>query len=223
MANLGGMNFDARTVQPAEIGGGSLPVGEHAVVITSDEAKPTSNNDGGMLVLKLEIIDGPHKGVTGVWRLNLWNPNPKAVEIAHRQLSAICHAVNEFNLPNDTKPLHHKPFLVVVGPQDDPKYTEVKGAKKLPQGWQPQAGQPVQQQPQASGGWQPQGAQAQQQAPQQGTAQWAPPAGQQQPAQGAQAQGNGWQPQATQGNAGWQPNAGGQPQGNANVPAWAQR
>lgn len=178
--------FDPRSVNPASASGGSqLPVGEHPVVIEKAEVKPTAGNDGGYLQLDLLVIDGPAKGSRGAWRLNLYNQNAKAVEIAYRQLSALCYAVAFFDLLNDASKLCGKPFIAVVGLQRDKEaadkgYTEVKGCKDMqgrdpgatgaapapqaapqgaPQGF-PQ--QPPQQQ-QAPAGWQA----PQQQAPQQ--------------------------------------------------------
>lgn len=208
-----GLNFDARTVDPASAGASGLPVGDHPVIIESSEVKPTKEQDGGYLQLNLRAIDGPAKGLTGVWRLNLYNSSPKAVEIAYKQLSAICHCVGVYQV-NDSSALHNKPFIAVVGPQSDPKYTEVKGCKDIngndpkqagqgpqqgaptgiPTGAAPQQQWGAAQQQAAPQGWaQPQQQPPQQQAPQgwqQGPAQgaapaagWAPPGGQQQPPQ----------------------------------------
>jgi hypothetical protein len=57
------------------------------------------------------VIDGQHKGRL-IWdRLNLDNPNPQAVEIARRDLSAICRAVGVIT-PRDSTDLHDKPCEV---------------------------------------------------------------------------------------------------------------
>lgn len=216
--------FNAQQYDPTQ-GVGSLPIGKHPVIVESSEVKANKANDGGYLQLNLRIIDGPQAGTTGAYRLNLYHTNQQTVEIAHRQLSAICHVVGVF-MVQDSSQLHNLPFLVEVGPQkNDPAYTEVKkvydmngnepgkagqgAALAQPQqpagfGQQPQGqggfgGQP-QQQPAQGGAWgqQPQGQQPQQQ-PAQGGAAWGQQP-QQQPAQ---------QPQG--GGAAW----GGQPQQNA--------
>uniref|UniRef100_A0AAU7YTV8 SsDNA binding protein n=1 Tax=Stenotrophomonas phage vB_SmaS_QH3 TaxID=3229738 RepID=A0AAU7YTV8_9CAUD len=216
--------FNAQQYDPTQ-GVGSLPIGKHPVIVESSEVKANKANDGGYLQLNLRIIDGPQAGTTGAYRLNLYHTNQQTVEIAHRQLSAICHVVGVF-MVQDSSQLHNLPFLVEVGPQkNDPAYTEVKkvydmngnepgkagqgAAPAQPQqpagfGQQPQGqggfgGQP-QQQPAQGGAWgqQPQGQQPQQQ-PAQGGAAWGQQP-QQQPAQ---------QPQG--GGAAW----GGQPQQNA--------
>ncbi len=126
--------FDATGIDPTQ-GGGQLPVGKHPVVISSSEIKPTKAANGGMLEMDLSIIDGPAKGQTGAYRLNLYNPNAQAVEIAQRQLSALCHVTGVFKV-SDSSQLHNLPFIVEVGFQkgqnpatdgpDAKGYTEVK-------------------------------------------------------------------------------------------------
>lgn len=242
MSNLG-FNFDARTVDPATAGGSSLPVGDQPVIVESSEVKPTKDNDGGYLQLNLRVIDGPHKGASGPWRLNLYNQSPKAVEIAYRQLSALCHCVGVYQV-NDSTQLHNRPFVVVVGPQDDPKYTEVKGCKDI-HGNSPKSAGAAPQQQQAPAGMPPgmppgMGQPAPQQAPAQA---WAPqqpaPAGQpwaqqgqQQPAQPPQPpQQGGWtpppqqpaqQPAQAPAQGGWTPPGAAPAQpAQAPAPAWA--
>lgn len=109
MANLG--HFDATSVAPRE-DFAPLPPGEYVAQITDSEMKPTSKG-GQRLELTFEVIDGPAKG-RKVWaNLNLDNPNPRAVEIAQRELSAICHAVGKLQV-NDSQELHYKPLVIRV-------------------------------------------------------------------------------------------------------------
>lgn len=120
--------FDATKYDPTQ-GFGQMPVGKHPVVISDSEVKATQNNDGGMVVFELTIIDGPAKGQTGPYRLNLYNKSEKAVEIAHRQMSALCHVTGVYNV-EDTAALHNIPFVVDVQLQRDKDaaskgYTEV--------------------------------------------------------------------------------------------------
>jgi Protein of unknown function (DUF669) len=126
--------FDATTVDPSQ-GTAQMPVGRNPVIITGNETKATNNATGGMLVLDLLITDGPNKGQTGTHRLNLWNNNPKASEIAQKQLSALCHVTGRFKL-NSFNDLNGIPFVVEAGYQtghepgpNNPEakgYTEVK-------------------------------------------------------------------------------------------------
>lgn len=110
------MNFDATKVSP-ESQFSPVPNGEYPVVITESEMKTTNDGTGQYLQLTLEIIDGHYKG-RKVWdRLNLFNKNQQAVEIANRALSQICHAVNVLSL-QDSVQLHNKPLVarLVVRP-----------------------------------------------------------------------------------------------------------
>ena len=226
--------FNAQQYDPTQ-GGGSLPVGRHPVIIESSEVKANKANDGGYLQLNVKLIDGPQTGTTGAYRLNLYHSNPQTAEIAHRQLSAICHCVGVFNV-QDSGQLHNIPFIIEVGLQKGEEaaqkgYTEVKkvfdingnepgkagqGAPAAQPQQQPAQGgfgqqQPAQQpqQPQGGGAW---GGQPAQQQPQGAPAGNAPAWGQQ-PAQQPAAQ------QPAQQAGGWQ-QGGAAPAGGA---PWGQR
>lgn len=229
--------FNAQQYDPTQ-GVGSLPIGKHPVIVETSEVKANKANDGGYLQLNLRIIGGPQAGTTGAYRLNLYHTNQQTVEIAHRQLSAVCHVIGVFQI-NDSSQLHGIPFLIEVGPQkNDPQYTEVKKVfdmngnepGKAGQGAAPaqpqQAAAGFGQQPQGQGGFgqQPQQQPAQQQ-PAQGGAAWG-----QQPQQQPQGNGAAWGGQQPQQNAapqggqpgGWQQ----QPQGGApagGVAPWGAR
>lgn len=198
--------FNAQQYDPSQSVGG-LPVGKHPVVVESSEVKANAKNDGGYLQLNLKIIDGPAAGTTGAYRLNLYHSSQQTVEIAHRQLSAVCHVVGVFNV-QDSAQLHNIPFMVEVGLQKGEEaaqkgYTEVKRVfdvhgnepGKAGQGQapaQPQQGfaqQPAQQPAHAPAWGQ---APAQQPAPAQGAPAWGQaPQQPQQPAQAPAA--GGWQ------------------------------
>ena len=230
--------FNAQQYDPTQ-GGGSLPVGRHPVIIESSEVKANKANDGGYLQLNVKLIDGPQTGTTGAYRLNLYHSNPQTAEIAHRQLSAICHCVGVFNV-QDSSQLHNIPFIIEVGLQKGEEaaqkgYTEVKkvfdinGNEPGKAGQGAPAAQPQQQPTQGGGAWggqpaqqpaaQPQGdapawggGQPAQQQPQGAPAGNAPAWGQQ-PAQQPAAQ------QPAQQAGGWQ-QGGGAPAGGA---PWGQR
>lgn len=110
MADLHG--FDATQVAPAATLD-PLPAGKYLAVITESETKPTKSGTGSYLQLTFEIIEGEHKGRLLWARLNLDNPNPKAVQIARAELSAICRAVDVLS-PNDSSELHNLPLVVQV-------------------------------------------------------------------------------------------------------------
>ena len=110
MTDLSG--FNAEEVEPQ----GSfdpIPAGWYTCMITESEMKPTKNNTGEYLQLRLDVIEGEHENRVLFDRLNLNNPNQTAVEIAQRQLSAICRAVGVMQ-PKDSSDLHDKPLRVKV-------------------------------------------------------------------------------------------------------------
>lgn len=129
MAELG-MNFDANQVEPNQ-GFEPIPAGEYDVIIIDSKMKPTKANTGRYLELTLQVLNGPFQN-RQLWdRLNLFNPNEKAVQIAKGTLSAICRAVGVMT-PKDSAELHNRPLRCrVVGTKDqngNPS-NEVKGYK----------------------------------------------------------------------------------------------
>lgn len=121
--------FNATQFDPTQ-SAGSLPIGRFPAILTKSEITPVKTNDGGMLVYTVECIDGPHKGASGPYRLNLYNASPKAVEIAQRQFAALCWVTGQQNV-EDSAQLHGTPFIMEVGLQRGEEavekgYTEVK-------------------------------------------------------------------------------------------------
>ena len=93
-----------------------VPVGDYKAVITESEVKETKAGDGQYLNLRIEIIEGEYQGRIIFVILNLWNPNPKAVEIANRELATIVAAVNKPGAQNSEE-LHNIPMTIKVGIQ----------------------------------------------------------------------------------------------------------
>lgn len=220
--------FDATQYDPTQTSGG-LPVGKHKVIIEKSEIKTTKAGDGGYLQVEMKVVEGPAAGATGANRYNIYNPSQEAKDIAHRQLSALCHCIGVYNI-QDTTQLHGIPFIVDValqgGEGGEKGYTEVKKVfdvngnepEKAGQGTAPQQTQQTQAPQQGGQNW---GGQAQNtQPPQQnGGQQWGAPAGQQNaPAPTQEAPANqGWQQQGNQ----QAPAGGAAPAGNGNPP-WQQ-
>lgn len=120
-----------------------LPAGDYNVIITESETRLTKDGSGQYLQLKLEVQGGEFSGRVLFDRLNLWNNNATAKEIAHRQLAQIAHAVGALQVA-DSEQLHFKPLVATVKlrPARDnfEASNEVKGYKQA-------AGAPVMQQP----------------------------------------------------------------------------
>lgn len=222
-------NFNANEVPP-EQGGSKHPIGMFPFQITSTDVVSTKDNTGGMFAVELTSPAGKI-----VNNYNLWNQSSQAVEIARKQLSALCHAVGILQLNFDNNKGRElvggvgtmeiswqkgqEPGSEKGGPNGG--YVEVKKVfdaqgnepgkvKAQPQTQAPQNNfnqQPMQQQP--GGGW---GNAAPATAP--ATA----------PAAPNQAAPAGWGNQPQQAQPGPNPPAGGfTPTPNAAPPPWGQR
>lgn len=126
MANLNG--FDASQV-PEQEDFSALPEGQYVVIATASEMKPTKNGNGEYLQFVFEVIDGQYKGRKLWARLNLKNQNQTAVDIAQRELAAICKAVGIIK-PSDSAELHNKPLTVTVAVEIDDRKREGNTIKK---------------------------------------------------------------------------------------------
>lgn len=103
--------FDAAQVEPQQ-SFDVLPAGTYSAMITGSEMKPTKTG-GERLNLTFQIVEGEHQGRL-VWQgLNLKNANQQAVDIAMRELSAICRAVGVLT-PKSSEELHDKPLRIKV-------------------------------------------------------------------------------------------------------------
>jgi hypothetical protein len=91
----------------------AIPAAPYVMMITESEMKPTKDNTGQYLQLVSEVLDGPYKGRKLWIRLNLVNKNQTAVDIAKRELAAVCKAVGIIT-PQDSAELHNRPFIATV-------------------------------------------------------------------------------------------------------------
>ncbi len=109
---MASVNFNANEVEPSSVYE-TIPAGKYQAVITESEMKTTKSGTGQYLKLEFEVIEGEYKGRKLWANLNLNNPNQQAVDIARKELSAICHAVNVMQL-GDSVELHNLPLTIVV-------------------------------------------------------------------------------------------------------------
>ena len=121
--------FDATAVEPMGDGFEPIPDGEYEVVIVASQMKPTKAGTGSYLELKCQVSAGEYAKRILWTRLNLKNPSTAAVEMAKRELSAICHAVGVLR-PKSKDELHNIPLLARVVRADDGRggfRNEIKG------------------------------------------------------------------------------------------------
>lgn len=84
--------FDATNIPPVQAGG-AHPIGIFDAVVSGTEAKSTKDGLNGMFVVTFQTPAGTISN-----RYNLWNNSPQAVEIAQKQLSALCHVTNIYRI-----------------------------------------------------------------------------------------------------------------------------
>lgn len=213
-------SFDARQFEPQQ-GFDKHPPGIFDAVISNTDV--VDNKDASTGKHFLVVFTTPAGSISN--RYNLWNNTPKAVEIALKELSALCYVTGVFVIPQGSKGevLRNARCKIEVVAQKDKSgaetgYMEIKRVLDLhgnepgrtgqaqPQQQQPQASQQAPQTQNPSGGW---GAPAQQQQP---TGQ--APGGWQAPPQvnpPPNPPGNSWQPGPTANP----------PTGDAGKPPWA--
>jgi len=166
-------SFDANQFAPKQVGE-THPIGKHQFQIQHTECVQTKDQKGGMFVVTFKTPAGEIP-----LRYNLWNESAKAVEIAHGQLSALCHATGVFKLDwgNEGAALRGARGMIEVGYQkgqepsaENPNggYTEIKrvyDANGNEPGKGPAPGPQPQSQQQPQAGWGGQQQQPMQQQP----------------------------------------------------------
>ncbi len=108
------LNFDANTVEPATGRFELLPIDDYLAVISDSAMAPNKKTKGEHLSLTFTVIEGDYKDRKVFVNLNLINENPDTVEIAQKDLSAICRATGVLH-PKDSAELHGKPVVISVG------------------------------------------------------------------------------------------------------------
>ena len=124
------LNFDSTGIDTTNTFD-AIPAGDYEAMVTASEMKSTKMGDGQYLELSLEVQSGQYQG-RKLWdRLNLQNRNPKAVEIAQKQLAQLCHATGILQVA-DSQQLHNRPIVVKLSCKADAErglVNEIKGYK----------------------------------------------------------------------------------------------
>ena len=131
MVNIGANGFDATQVDPTN-DFEHIPADRYNAEITNSEMLDNSKATGEYLKLEFTILDGPFAGRKLWTQLNLVNPSPQAVEIAQRDLSAICHATGKLRV-QDSIELHNIPMEINV----KVKTTKEYGPQNIIRGYTP--------------------------------------------------------------------------------------
>jgi len=105
-----------------------LPAGEYNLLIVDTDMKETSTG-GQMLVVNMDVLDGPSKGRKLTDRLNLVNKNEKAQNIAYAALKSIFKAIGVDSTDNSDV-MHGKRVTATVTVQEAKPYTDKYGVEQ---------------------------------------------------------------------------------------------
>ena len=127
MANLGG-TYEA---DPQNVAGDYTPVppGDYLVMVVSSDIRDAKKPGNRFIELSLLIMDGPEKNRKLTDRINLWNDNPKAVEIAQRSFNALIVACGKLAV-QDTAELHNILIIATVKVDPGKPYTDNDGVQR---------------------------------------------------------------------------------------------
>lgn len=92
-----------------------FPAGRVKFMVLNTDVKSTKAGNGSFLWIELEAQSGPGAGRKWWDQITLTNPNPQAVEIGQRQLSALCHSVGYLQALTDSDVLHGRSGEAEVG------------------------------------------------------------------------------------------------------------
>jgi len=102
--------FDPTKIEPSTGGADVFGTGEYTFIIVRSEMKDNKAKTGKYLEMELSCQDEGMVGRRQVLRLNVINASAQAVEIAFRELSAICHVVGVLHANPSSEELHGRPF-----------------------------------------------------------------------------------------------------------------
>lgn len=115
-----------------------VPAAWYQARIVKSDWKTNAKKTGGYIELDFLITDGEYEGRTIRTRYNIVNPNNKTVQIAKRQISSLCEALDIEESFSDTEVLHDIPLAIeaVVKPgakgypdqNDIKKYASIENA-----------------------------------------------------------------------------------------------
>jgi len=109
------LNFDATQYEPST-GGGAASVfetGMYDFVIVNTDRKMTKSGNGRMFVVTFSCFSPGFQGRILIDRFNVEHTSQEAMDIAKRELSALCYSVGVLQ-PRDSSELHGRPLKISV-------------------------------------------------------------------------------------------------------------
>lgn len=138
-----GQTFSAQDLPQDDSGYDPIPAGWYSATIAGAELRQTKAGTGEYIAIQYNVTGPSHEGRVVFGNLNIRNPNPKAEEIALRQLGEIMRCVG---LPSvqDTDQLIGGTLQIKVSVKTDPSgqydpSNDIKGFKALGNNPAPQA------------------------------------------------------------------------------------
>lgn len=120
--------FDVDTTGTEKMGGYEVyPPGDYPAMMISAAKKATRNNDGYFVECVYQFIEGAHTGKRFTSRMNLWNSNAQAVDIAKRELKSLRAALGLPDNASDLTLFVNKPVVLRLNAKprkDDPARVE---------------------------------------------------------------------------------------------------
>jgi len=120
--------FDVDTTGTEKMGGFEIyPPGDYPAIMISASKKTNAKNTGAFVECVYTFIDGEHSGKKYTSRLNLWNENRQAVDIAKRELKSLRVALGLPDNASDLTMFVNKPLVLKIGAKprkDDPARVE---------------------------------------------------------------------------------------------------
>lgn len=118
--------FDANQHEP-DAGLDAIPAGTYNVAIESTEVASMKDDKGEAFKVGFVVTDGEYKGRKLFNNYNLWHKlSQQTVEIAHKQLSALCHVTRVMTLDFNNEGAALKGAQLKIRVDNDGKYNSVK-------------------------------------------------------------------------------------------------
>lgn len=111
LSDLGG-NFDE--VKEVE-GFAPLPAGEYVAISETASVEQNRNQDGIVIKVSFQIVDGEFKGRKVYANFNWSNPNEMAQNIGRSEFKKFCAAIGVGSFPDETAELIERPLRLQLG------------------------------------------------------------------------------------------------------------
>lgn len=120
--------FAVDTTGVEKMGGYEVyPAGMYNAIMVTASRKPTKDGNGAFIECVYQFIDGDFSGKKFTSRMNLWNANAQAVDIAKRELKSLRAAIGLHDQTSNLAEFVNKPLALNISAKarkDDPTKAE---------------------------------------------------------------------------------------------------